>query len=545
MVLTLVFVETNFAQEPSWTWAKSEGSIGNEYSNAVCTDESGNVYVTGTFQGETTTIGDFTLYSAAEGSLDIFVAKYDASGNVLWAKSGGGTGDDYAYGICVDTQGGVYITGYFRGPSVSFGAIELFNTEDDCYDAFLTKFDTAGNVVWGRSINGTRCVYAMGVDADLDGNVYITGYFGYGSSNAIFGDYTLVNLGDMDGFVSKYDTDGNAIWATQIGGTGIDLCEDLYIGANGDIYVTGSFENTAMFGDNTVASPNDATYQEIFVARFAPDGSNVWAKCALVPLFGNYASGKGVASDLEGNVYMTGYFQHSLSFGEDTLSTAGNIEVFLAKYDSSGNALWGRMPGGTGTDYGMDVRTDAEGNIFTTGYFQSSYLNFGGIPLINANTGYNDVFVVGYDSSGEVLWAHSTGGQDHDYGMSLGVDMDDNVYLTGYYGSYSLDFSNTTIINSGSNDIFLAKISGDTAVSTQNADNFNGTRIFPNPFSDKIYVQSDGYTLITIYDLSSRKVFERQFVNNSTFDLSELASGLYVYEINRHGTMSVGKLIKK
>src|SRR5438034_11536727 len=108
-----------FSQAPNWAWAKSGGSISNDYSNATCTDANGNVYVTGTFQGSTITFGSYTLHNVATGSLDIFIVKYDANGNVLWAKSGGGTGYDYAYGICADVNGNVYITGYFRGPFVT------------------------------------------------------------------------------------------------------------------------------------------------------------------------------------------------------------------------------------------------------------------------------------------------------------------------------------------------------------------------------------------------------------------------------------------
>src|SRR6185503_13565738 len=107
VVLSFVFSLQAFSQAPNWLWAKSAGGISSDYSNAICTDANGNVYITGTFQGSIITFGTYDLHNVGTGALDIFIAKYDANGNVLWAKSGGGIGNDYAYGICVDTNDNV------------------------------------------------------------------------------------------------------------------------------------------------------------------------------------------------------------------------------------------------------------------------------------------------------------------------------------------------------------------------------------------------------------------------------------------------------
>lgn len=546
LILTLVYVGASYSQNPLWTWAESAGGLYSEYGNAVCTDANGNVYVTGTFQGQTFSIGDFTLYNNSQGSLDIFIAKFDEAGNVLWAKSGGGSNADYAYGICTDSQGNVFITGYFLSSTVSFGATELSNTStnSNCPDIFLTKYDSDGNVVWSRSAVGMGCERAQGVAADSEGNVYIVGYFW--NNNVSFEDHMLINQGSFDGFLAKYDVNGNVVWAKQIAGSDSDLCEDVFVDTQDNILVTGSFQNTAQFGNNTVVSPNEGTYQEVFAAKFDSEGNNIWAECALVPFFGNYASGNGIASDAEGNIYLTGYFQYSLAFGEDTLSiAAGNIGMFLAKYDSGGNAVWGRTPGGTANDYGVDVCIDTDGHVFVTGYFQSPFLTFGAFPLINSNPGYHDAFMARYNADGDAVWATSIGGQGHDYGMCLGSGPVNTVYLTGYFGSYSLDFSNTTIINSGSNDMYLAKLSLDNALHAQTLGSRGEVAIFPNPFYSTVNIVSDGPTTIEIYDMSSRKVFERQFTNTSGFDLSELAGGIYFYRCNQQGTVSTGKMIKK
>ncbi|MCZ4410538.1 T9SS type A sorting domain-containing protein [Cryomorphaceae bacterium 1068] len=547
LLSSLVLVQSIFSQDPIWDWAESNSGFSSEYANAVCTDANGYVYVTGTFLGASTTIGDITLYNTGEGSLDIFIAKYDSSGEVIWAINEGGAAADWAYGICTDLSGNVFITGYFQSPTFSIGTTEFSNnsTYSTCYDIYIAKYDSDGNFLWAKSPEGQGCEQAKSVATDSQGNVYMTGYYWNGAIT--FGDLTLINqAGSFDGFITKYDPDGNEVWAKRIGGPSIDLCEDVFVDGQDNILVTGSFENAAQFGDNTIVSPNESTYQEIFAAKFDSDGNNIWAHCAVVPFFGNYASGNGIASDSEGNVYITGYFQYSLAFGEDTLGTApGTRAIFLAKFDPDGTPLWGRTPGGTGNDYGVDVCVDADDHVFVAGYFSSSFLNFGDYPLINSNTGYNEIYIAAYNASGDALWANSMGGQDHDYGMNLASGLNNDVYLAGYFGSYSLDFSANPVVNSGSHDFYLAKLTYDAALNASSLDEPNEVGVFPNPFYNTVNVQSDGPTVIEIFDVSSRKVFEQRFINTSAFDLRELSSGVYVYKINRRGTVSTGKLIKE
>src|SRR5258706_5562555 len=122
IILLLTFIQAE-SQPLSWAWARSAGSVNDDYSNATCTDASGNVYITGTFQGSTITFGSYTLHNTATGNLDVFIVKYDAGGNVVWAKSGGGTLNDWAYGITTDLNGNVFITGHFVSPHVTFDTI--------------------------------------------------------------------------------------------------------------------------------------------------------------------------------------------------------------------------------------------------------------------------------------------------------------------------------------------------------------------------------------------------------------------------------------
>ncbi|MEK7263262.1 MAG: SBBP repeat-containing protein [Bacteroidota bacterium] len=136
-----------------------------------------------------------------------------------------------------------------------------------------------------------------------------------------------------------------------------------------------------------------------------------WAKRARG---GGYDYGKGIATDENGNCYVTGYFNSStITFGSVMLTNtdnSGSSDMYLVKYDSSGNVLWANCAGGYSADYGNSIATDGNGNCYVTGYFWSPTITFGSVTLINANS-FSDMFVVKYDSNGNVVWAKRAGGK--------------------------------------------------------------------------------------------------------------------------------------
>src|SRR4030095_15672122 len=113
----------------------------------------------------------------------------------------------------------------------------------------------------------------------------------------------------------------------------------------------------------------------------------------------------------------------------------------------------------------------ATGNAFVTGYFISSFLNFGGHPVVNSFTGNTDAFIAAYDGNGNALWAKGLGNQGSEYGMGICANALGDVYLTGYFESYSLNFGSIMVTNNGSADIFLAKLSTSTGINEYFSDN--------------------------------------------------------------------------
>jgi len=361
----------------NWLWAKKAGGQSNDGGRSITVDDNGNSYVTGVFEGSAT-FGTTTLTSS--GGSDIFVAKLDINGNWLWAKKAGGTDFDFGNSIAVDANGNSYVTGYFSG-SANFGTTTLTSSSEYYTEIYVAKLDINGNWLWAKQAGGTDCHDGYGIAVDANGNSYVTGYF---KSNATFGTTTLTSGGIYDIFVAKLDSSGNWLWAKKAGGTNYDDGYGIAVDANGNSYVTGYFLGDADFGNTTLTSSGGS---DIFVAKLDINGNWLWAKKAGGT---SYDYGLGITVDANGNSYVTGYFMNSATFGTTTLTSSGSYEIFVAKMDSSGNWLWVKQAGGIYTDSGKSIAVDVNGNSYVTGYFEES-TTFGITTL--TSSGDYEIFV--------------------------------------------------------------------------------------------------------------------------------------------------------
>jgi hypothetical protein len=202
------------AQSPNFQWAARAGSTNADSGSGVAVSSAGTSYATGFFQSANADFGGVTLTN--QGVSDIFVAKYDSAGNVLWARSAGRSGNDAGYDIAIDDAGNCYVTGEFEG-TATFGHTNLAAAGN--YDVFVAKYDSAGNLVWAMSAGGTNFDVGDGIAVDDLGNAYITGYY---QDTATFGGFTLTNGVSSDIFVAKLSPNGVFLWAKQAGGTSTD-----------------------------------------------------------------------------------------------------------------------------------------------------------------------------------------------------------------------------------------------------------------------------------------------------------------------------------
>jgi hypothetical protein len=447
---SLCFISiTSCAQAPNWLWAKSAGGSSQDEARSIAVDASGNTYIVGYFGSATITFGSTTLTNA--GPMDIFLTKYDPNGNVVWAKRAGGTTSDEAYSVAVDTSGNVFVAGIFHSTTIIFGSTTLTNAGN--YDIFLAKYDSNGNVLWAKRAGGAGLDRAYSVTVDVSGNAYLAGYFAsssivfgsttltsvgaediflakYGvngnvlwaksagsalydgatsvavdtsgnvymagvfrSSTIVFGSTTLTNAGvsNYDIFLAKYDINGNIVWAKSAGSTSDDVATSVTVDLLGNLYVTGYFKSPSLiFGSTTLSNAdNTGNSYDLFISKYDINGNVVWAKSA-----GSTGDDfvNSIALDALGNPYVTGYFNSStLSFGSTTLTNVGSNNIFLAKYDVNGNVVWAKSSGGTDNDFASSVVVDPSGNVCVSGYFNSPSITFNSTTLTNA--GVYNIFI--------------------------------------------------------------------------------------------------------------------------------------------------------
>jgi hypothetical protein len=271
---------------------------------------------------------DFITFGSTTLTGDLFIAKYDAGGNVLWAKSGGDTYQmDNMNSVAVDASGNAYVAGEFYNPTINFGLFTLTNSDDTVYssDFFLIKYDANGNVQWAKSAVGAYEDIASSVAVNASGNIYLAGWFD--SPTLSFGYITLTNHNSKDTadiFLAKYDTGGNVLWAKSAGGKKGDGASSVAADVSGNAYIAGTFSSPAInFGSTTLTNTG------LFLAKYDANGNALWAKSAVG---GDVAT--SVAVDATGESYITGYFTSSTTtFGSTTLTNAGvgNYDIFLAK----------------------------------------------------------------------------------------------------------------------------------------------------------------------------------------------------------------------
>ena len=264
-----------------------------------------------------------------------------------------------------------------------------------------------------------------------------------------FDGVTLIGDPEGDVFIAKYATDGSVVWATKAGGLGHDIGRGIAVDDSGNSYITGRFRGGATFGDIRLDAVGDADY---FIAKYDPDGSVVWAKQAGGI---SWDEGWGITVDSFGNSYVVGTFQGSAIFEGVTLTSNGMYDTFVAKYNPDGSQAWVKQGGGT-FQYmaGPAISVDSSGNSYVTGFFGGDAA-FDDVTL--TSRGGKDIFITKYDPDGSLLWAKQAGGTSNDAGYGISVDSSGNSYVTGYSGE-AATFDDVSLPDSGG---FAAKYNTD------------------------------------------------------------------------------------
>lgn len=537
------------AQSPVWQWANNDGGQASDEALSMATDASGNVIVCGKFSGTSVDMGGTTLTNAdnSGSSQDVFVAKYNSNGALLWAVGAGGTSIDIANSVTIDPAGNVFVCGYFQSPTIVFGTTTLTNVANG-YNYFVVKYDASGNVLWAKSAGSSGYESANGISTDASGNVIVAGYFS--SASFSIGSTSLNNAGNFDAFIAKYDGAGNVLWAKCANGLYLDQANAVTTDAVGNIYVTGYYgSNSLLFGTSSISHSGSNNQYNIFTAKYNASGVFQWAKQAgSHPDHVAYSICADASGNVYVAGY---YSSATFSFGTSTLINPfpGYSDIMVLKYDAAGNEVQALGIGNPGNEAAQAVKVDASGNIYLSGWYQLDDLIVGSDTLVSL--GGLDGFVTKLDANGNPLWATSVGGTLNDQAYGLATDASGNVFVTGYFQSSLMVLGSVIVSNTSPNgvsgDIYVGKINNSVVGFSEFSDQAIPILIYPNPFTDETTIafgefQSNGWVII--YDAVGKEIYSEKFSGDKlVLQKADMPAGIYfVQAISDNRTVSYHRL---
>ena len=354
-------------------WVTAAGSSGTDEGHGIAVLSDGSFYVTGTHS----LLAAFGVRDPIQqilpsaGLLDVFLARFNADGTFRYATRAGGISNDEANDVSALDNGSAFVTGYFTDQA-GFGvaeANETVLTAFDEEDIFIARYNNDGSLNWATRAGGADADVGLGIAAYSDGSSVVAGYLG-GQFKAGGDTKQLAR----DAYIARYDGLGNRSWFRQISSSGDIAAQDVAALSGGDSLVVGNFTGTVTFG---YGEPNETTLSagatmDAFIARFTSAGALVWVKRAGSAL----GETQPYAVSAYGNdtFVVGGYFTGTLILGpgeagENEVEAVAGQDLFVARFDSDGDAVTVCHGGGNGSQTVLGVSTAPGDDFMAVGAF--------------------------------------------------------------------------------------------------------------------------------------------------------------------------------
>lgn len=495
-----------YAQGPDIDWQQSIGGDDDDFGWFVEISQDGGYIAAGHSYSSN---GDLT---ENKGGRDFWIVKLNASGNIVWQKSLGGTGNESARCIQPTTDGGYVVAG--ANSSVD-GDI---TGNKGGIDFWIVKLNASGSILWQKSFGGSKEDVATSIQQTTDNGYIVTGYSksGDGDVNGHHGE------GSGDIWVLKLDASGDIIWQNTLGGTGIDYSYSIQeTDDNGYILIGASNSND---GDVSV---NHGDF-DVWVVKLNVIGSIVWQKS-----YGgsNEDWGYSIRKVSDGGFIIGAY---SFSNDGDVSGNHGESDIWVAKLDNLGVILWEKSLGGSSNEYTWSVQSNENNGFIVAGYSMS---NDGDV---SENLGDFDYWIVELDHAGNIEWQKSYGGSAEEKSRAIKQTSDGAYIIAGYSFSNDGDVSGSN----GDRDLWIVKLvaSQETGITTTQTLTFN---VYPNPSSESVTLSNvPDDALIQISDASGKVIYKNRSNGvNQVINLSNIANGVYLVHIKKDDLVGQTKLI--
>ncbi len=546
IVILSIFTSEAIAQALSLEWANSYGNTGDERGRAITYTPSGEIITTGDFKGTV----DFdpsgiVLNINSNGDSDTYIQKLSASGNLIWVKTFGGTGEDLGRGITLDKSGNIIVIGRFQGTVDFDPGISVFNISATATkDIFILKLDAAGNFLWAKTIVGSPASAwndGRGVVVDNQDNIIITGNFqGTVDLDPGTGNQFVTSNGYADIYCMKLDPSGNMLWAHNFGSNDFDHARDVDIDDADNIYITGRYSSTIDFDPGPgVANRTSNGDFDIFVLKLNKDGIYQW-----VGSVGHTGGDFGEAIHWNGGnrIFVTGRFQGTVDFdpslGTYLLNAAGGDDIYVMELDVQGAFINCFAIGGSGDEWAHTITTNSAGEVLIAGYYED-VCDFDPSPAAYSLTsqGDFDIFIANYTPSGTLNWAETFGGLGLDIVKSMKINSSNEIIVTGGYTDI-VDFDPTSgiynLTSSNGEDSFVAKYES-ILTSLPGNNSAIEVQVYPNPTTSQINITLDKVypeVQLELIDARGRVILARTYHDLQSISCdTDLAAGHYSLRI--------------
>ncbi|MCG3217803.1 MAG: SBBP repeat-containing protein [Candidatus Heimdallarchaeota archaeon] len=369
-------------------WSTRFGGSEDDQGVSVAIDSKDCIIVTGL-----TYSSDFPVVKRSESynfGSDAFVTKFKITGEMLWSRCLGGHGNDQGVSVAIDSNDNIFIIG--KTFSSDFPIIDGFNeTYGGSGDAFVTKLDSTGEIIWSTFLGGYSEDWGTAVAIDFQDSIILTGY----TESLEFPDLPRETyFADKDSFVTKLDSNGNLVWSRYLSGTNYDYAKSIAINSVDNIIVAGYTYSD----DFPTQNAFNATYNgggDVFITTLNSSGNIVWSS-----FFGSsgWECCESLCIDSSNNIIITGITSEAsfpVNNGFDEIYN-GYSDAFITKLDNFGEILYSTFLGSTDYDSGQSVAVDSSDDVFVTGFsFSSNFPVQNSLPeeFSGANTHNSDVFI--------------------------------------------------------------------------------------------------------------------------------------------------------
>ena len=396
----------------------------------------------------------------------VLVSQYSIAQTLEWGTTIGGAETEHARKVKTDSNGNVYLTGYFSGTTdfdPSSNTFELTSAGEE--DIFVQKLDANGNFVWARSFGGDLYDQARNLHIDSNNNLLLTGQFeGTADFDPSTGVFNLTSNGETDIFILKLDANGNLVWATSMGSDEGDQGAGIYTDTSGNVFTSGVFQSTVDFDPGSGSFNVTASgLVDTFVLKLNAQGDFDWVRTIEGNNQNSVSNSYSISLNNLSEIAVSGIYSGTIDVdpgvSQELRTSNGQFDFFVIKLDTEGNYEWANTLGSTTASEGVwSAKFDSQGNIYVGGYFQGT-VDFDPGPdefLLSTIGETNSVYIQKIDSEGNLLWVHALG-RETEFAFArsydLTVDEYDNPIVL-------IKFSGTMDFNPGPNEKIFTSIGG-------------------------------------------------------------------------------------